>query len=126
MSNQGSEWEAWSGGGSGDEWKPSQNVGALVVLRFKSYKELDTRFGEWKFIETDVTMVTPDGTKVEEFSDVAISGAWFVATFKDHLPYRALGCVESFTTDKGTGYKLRTLTDDELKVVTEAADLPGF
>jgi hypothetical protein len=119
------DWSNWTGGGSGDKWKPSENVGKIVRLRMKSRKDLTTKFGEWSFIETDVDQVEgPDAYTA--MTDVPISGRWFLGTFTDHLPYTALGVVEAFEGEKGTGYRLRKCSEEEKALALKALDLPEF
>jgi len=127
---QGNEWatEGWASSGGGDRWKMSDNVGKLVRLRMKSERTMPGPRGDWQAIITDVDVIDDDGKGYTTMSDVAIGNAWVLGTFSDHLPYSAIGVVESQTYEatKTTGYVLRPATDEESAKAINALNAPGF
>jgi hypothetical protein len=121
----GDEWATWGRQDDGEErWKPSGHVGALVRLVIRGYKEVDTTLGLWQFVEADVTEVRPDGNVITT-AEVPLSGTWFVSRFKAAPSgYQALGVITAEQYAKGTGYAMRSLTDDERALMAKA--LPTY
>ena len=124
----GNEWadNDWASAGATDRWKLSDNVGKLVRLRMTEQRTLPSPTGDWQAIVTAVDVVNDDGTGYETFTDQALGNAWLVSTFGPHLPYVAVGVVDSYPTAKGQGYSLRKATDDERAKLDAAVDDPGF
>jgi len=125
----GTEWstEGWAGSGAaGDRWKMSEAEGELVRIRMKEIRTLPSPRGEWEAVMSDVDVIDADGKGYSTMSDVALGNAWIIGTFREHLPYSAIGVVEAFDGQKGKGYRLRAATDEELARLTGALDPPGF
>jgi hypothetical protein len=120
----GDEWASWGRQdteGDVERWKPSGHVGQIVQLTIRGYKLIPaTQYGDWEFIEADVDEVATDGHAYASFAEVPLSGAWFLNRFKAAPSgYRALGVITKEEFAKGTGYAMRSLTEEERALVAK-------
>jgi hypothetical protein len=126
----GSDWTEWDkapASREGEKWKPSGNVGAIVRLTILDGAKVipGTAYGDWHFVEATVDVIEPDGSAYTTHPETALSGAWFRKVFAQAPQgYQALGVIATEEFPKGTGYKMRPLTDAEQAIVSKA--LPAF
>lgn len=126
----GAEWTDWEGTQRDPEndWKIADHVGKVGRFQMRVLKTVTLKDGsDADLIEATISMVEADGKTVTTWDDAAIWGAWFINTFRSHLPYTAYGRVVEVKTDKGFRMrKLEALTEEERKAADAVLDQPDF